>query len=251
MKKTVWLLSVFLLFISGCQAPETKKPEASAVQFAHQFLGELWRGDMEAVAGKINEPYRSERLLKQLAKSRERFSPEAPIKHRLLGYQMLEQDGVESLTLSFQSQVGEMVVLASVNLQPVGDSYLVNGVHVKSLPKTLEEINAFTFSGKSVLHYLFFLMMIAIPAFIVFVLVLCLRTPGLKFKWLWFVFIAFSIGSVTINWTGGGVALFPLSFYLLGASFARLGEAGPWFISVGVPVGAVLFLALRKRLAQG
>jgi hypothetical protein len=63
-------------------------------------------------------------------------------------------------------------------------------------------------------------------------------------RWLWALFALFGVGSFAMNWTTGAVSSSLFSFQLIG-SIQRVGLAGPWFISVSFPLGAIV--ALRKR----
>jgi hypothetical protein len=63
-------------------------------------------------------------------------------------------------------------------------------------------------------------------------------------RWLWAVFALFGVGSFAMNWTTGAVSSNLFYVQLIG-SIQRIGLAGPWFVSVSFPVGAIV--ALRKR----
>ncbi len=82
-------------------------------------------------------------------------------------------------------------------------------------------------------------------------LILRIRTKIGKRKWLWIVFIPFGFGRLSFNWTTGRVLFNPLSvhFQLLGAAAVKHGLYAPWIISISVPLGAIVFLIRRKRLA--
>jgi hypothetical protein len=67
-------------------------------------------------------------------------------------------------------------------------------------------------------------------------------------EWLWMIFILIGIGRFPVNWTTGQWTFSPFYFLLFGAgSFAQPYSA--WLVSVAVPLGAILFLFRRKRLA--
>lgn len=64
--------------------------------------------------------------------------------------------------------------ISSANFQPASDS--------------LQILNRFTLSKKSVVHYLFLSVCILIPLFIITTIVLCVRSR-VRRRWLWIVFI--------------------------------------------------------------
>lgn len=74
-------------------------------------------------------------------------------------------------------------VLAAVTIDTAGENKTLTGINVNPIPKSLGELNAFTLSGKSVTHYILLAITVAVPVFIVWVIVLCARTKIRK-KWL-------------------------------------------------------------------
>jgi hypothetical protein len=123
--------------------------------------------------------------------------------------------------------------ISGANFQPVGDS--------------LQALNRFTFKNKSAAHYLFFFACILIPFFIIATIVVCFRSR-VRRRWLWVIFILLGIMQFQLNWTTGQTALQPISVLLLGASFSRASSYAPIVFSFGIPVGAIIFLALRPWL---
>jgi hypothetical protein len=56
---------------------------------------------------------------------------------------------------------------------------------------------------------------------------------------------------VSLNWANGAIAVQPLSFMLLGASFMQANPYAPYVFALTVPVGALAFLLMRRSLAAG
>ncbi len=138
-------------------------------------------------------------------------------------------------------------LLINVATRKTSRGVTIVGFRVQPLDQSLEDQNRFTLSGKSVLQYTVLGLAIAIPLFSLCVLVLCVRTPLKRRKWLWIVFILLGFGRLAVNWTTGEWLISPLYIQLLGASvFAPL--YGPWTIAVSVPLGAILFLIKRDKL---
>lgn len=123
--------------------------------------------------------------------------------------------------------------ISGANFQPVGDS--------------LQVLNRFTFKNKSAAHHLFFFACVLIPLFIIATIVICFRSR-VRRRWLWIIFIAFGVMQFQLNWTTGQTAFRPISVLLLGASFFRASSYAPIVFSFGIPVGAIIFLAVRRRL---
>ena len=122
--------------------------------------------------------------------------------------------------------------MANVVLQKEGSDTVVTGVNVQPLRDSLENINRFTFEGKGGVHYAVFAVAVIVPLFVLSALVLCVRTPIPKRKWLWILFVLVGFAQLTLNWSDGNVNINPLSVQLFGASFWKAGPFAPWLLSV-------------------
>jgi hypothetical protein len=138
-------------------------------------------------------------------------------------------------------------MLINVALQKKAGVTTIWGFHVVQTPDSLENLNRFTFTGKSFFQYVIFALAILIPIFILYVLVLCIQTKIAKRKWLWIIFILLGIGRVTMDWSTGRWKLDLLNIQLFGAG-AIAPLYSPWLITVSIPVGAIVFLVMRKKL---
>lgn len=155
---------------------------------------------------------------------------------------------VTTYDLTFEHEFSNAWLLTNVVLQRRGNQLTVLGLHVNPMKQSLKESNKFTFAGKSIIHYIVFGLAIAIPLFIVYALVLCFRTPIVKRKWLWLLFVALGFVQLSLNWTDGGYGIQPISFVLLGAGFFSAGPYAPVILNIAFPLGAVVFLFKRRSL---
>jgi hypothetical protein len=144
---------------------------------------------------------------------------------------------------------GSQWIVASARLTGEPDAFQILQFNVEPLPAPMAQIHAFTFAGKSVTHYVFFLASVGALVVSLWALVRCARTKGLRRKWLWVIFVAIGFVSFTINWSTGAVHINPLAFNLLSAAFLRHGWLGPWMLTFCIPVGAIVFL-WRQRASR-
>lgn len=139
-------------------------------------------------------------------------------------------------------------LVASAKLSGEPGSFRIIAFNVEALPAPLAELNAFTFKGKGVFQYVFFFCTLFAFGMSAYAFVRCIRTPGIKRKWLWAVFTLIGVFALSLNWSSGAVSANAFQFNLLSASYARSGWLGPWHITFCIPVGAVIFLwKFRKR----
>jgi hypothetical protein len=179
--------------------------------------------------------------------------PQAPVSVKIVGVQQYRERNLfndrelSRINLSFEYQFPTNWIVISVATQKKDGISTIIGFHVNLLSDSLENLNKFTFSGKTALQYGTITLGILIPIFILCVLVLCIRTKMEKKKWLWVIFILFGVGKFTVNWTNNHLGFSLLYISLLGSG-AFAAPYGPWLISISLPLGAIAFLLRRKRL---
>lgn len=91
----------------------------------------------------------------------------------------------------------------------------------------------------------------AIAKDIVYALIVCVRTPIAKRKWLWMIFIVVGLANLSFNWTNGNYTIAPFYFSILGSGFFSASLYAPTIITLAFPLGAVVFLLRRCSLATG
>jgi hypothetical protein len=153
-----------------------------------------------------------------------------------------------SVTYEVQYESGWQAV--DVVLVQERDSLYAAGIWIHDLPASLKDLNAFTFSGKTPRHYVFFIVNLVYLGFVIFVFVICLRTRGLKRKWLWAFVTLLGVVQVTFNWTTGD-----LKVQLLSVGFMISGFIVPMpyiakILYVYFPLGALLFLVKLARIRR-
>jgi len=153
--------------------------------------------------------------------------------------------------LTYEYDMGDRFVIAEIVLQDTdhgetGHAMQIDGIHVRALTRSLEQINGFTLSGKNPLFLAFLALVVLNPIFVIVTAVACWKTPIPRFKWLWRIFILFGVTGLTLNWTDGSVQFMPIMANFLGAAVSREGY-GPWIFQIGIPLGAILFWIMRPR----
>ncbi|MED5618903.1 hypothetical protein [Ideonella sp. BN130291] len=140
--------------------------------------------------------------------------------------------------------------VVSAQLTGEAGSFRILRLNVEPLPAPMAQLNAFTFQGKGAMHYAFFLFTLSAFALSVYAFVQCLRTKGIRRKWLWAIFTLLGFCAFTLNWSSGAVSINPLSFNLFSAGFGRAGWVGPWGLTFCIPIGAIVFLWKHRHVAN-
>lgn len=123
--------------------------------------------------------------------------------------------------------------------------------HLERLDKSAKELSTFTLTDKTPVHYLILVLAVIIPIFILITLIICIRTPIKKHKWLWIIFILLGIFRIKLNWTTGALTFSPFYAILFGASALKdTIPIEPWIISIALPLGAIIFLLQKNKIKQ-
>lgn len=164
----------------------------------------------------------------------------------------------------FEAEYDEGFVTLDMYIHDQSKCCLLRHITINKHDERPSTRNNLTFGDKKPRHYIFFALLFLMPAFIIFTLVKCYRNKLMAKKKRWMFFIAFGLWGLSLNWTTGaigqeffeisrtsaGSANFTfnfLSFNLLGAGILKDQMFGPWILTIGFPVGAVLYWILHGR----
>lgn len=172
----------------------------------------------------------------------------APSSVKVVGYQAVFTPDSRTTSITMEYEFPDKWLLAEIVTRKSGEAVTVIGFHLTPMEDSLEHVNRFALAGKGRAQYTIFALAVLAPLFSVYALVLCIRTKMGKTKWLWLVLVLLGIGKLVVNWTTGQVFFTPMAFQLPPAG-ANAVFYGPWQVYVSLPVGAIVFVALRKKLA--
>lgn len=248
--KTVLKIATGLLIvlIAACSYQNmadmlTPKKES---QFAKDYLHQLQSRNFDYVK-KYIDPSIKEKVTNDLLGQVANYFPTGKLlSTKLIGSQVNKFNDQWEGNFSFEYHFSGGWAVANVALKEKNHSLSVIGFHVYKTNGSLRKINKFSLVGKSALQYVIFALAIAVPLFVIVTLYFCVRTPMPKRKWLWVLFVLVGFVSITVNWTTGQTAIQLLTIKLFSASAMAASPFSPWFISVSIPVGAILFWFKRK-----
>ena len=253
MRYALALLAAMLL--AGCGSKEAAQASLKRItppqddRLARGIIEDLRTGDLKPIVEKLDRRVFGDEPEENLLRLREYIDPDQPKAVELIAATIRTMGERKLLTLSYQLEFPSSWCLAEVTIRAEGTSRRVVGLRAYRLAAPLERINAFTFQGKGIRHYLMIAAAVAIPAFMVVTLIVCIASR-IRLKWLWVLFLVVGFGKLGFNWTSGEFLFQPfwLHVQLFGAGLSRSGWCGPWILSVSLPVGGIAFLLGRKAL---
>jgi len=248
------IISILCVLLSGCSPNDYVRNMMNRMApdddeaLAHEYLAALRSHDIDTATRLLDQQFNNSGVETNLAVVSEILDKGDIVSLELVGCNVFSTRQKRRTTLTYQYEFTNAWILATLTIDTMDEQKQVFGINVNPIPKSLGELNAFSFAGKGLKHYGMLFGAVAIPAFMLFSLVVCVRTKMKKRKWLWIIFIILGIGSLTLNWTTGQLSINPLNLQLLGAGCYKPGLYAQWTISIAFPLGALLFLLRRKKL---
>lgn len=245
----VLLLTVGLAGCSPHAAWESLVPEDD-VAFAQAFLSDVQTGDFARTRKQWEPSLRDDpHLADGLAQIVALFPAEPPREVRTVGFHVAHHPDVTAVRLTLEYEYSDRWLLAAMSLERAADTPpLVHGLHVEVRPESLAHTNRFDLTDGTMTHYLVLGLATAIALFTLGTLVVALRTPIRRRKWLWVAFILIGFVNVSLNWTTGEIGIEPVSVRIPVSGFERAGPYAPVVILTSVPLGAITFLLRRNKL---
>ena len=244
-----------LIFFVGCGFEGLLKKQLArftpkeADKFARDYIDLLLTNNIEQAKELLDPKVVNSKTQSQLQEIVNLLDKGELISTEVVGVNVFRIRDIIRNTITYQLEFDDAWLLTTVIVDGISKNQKIYSFHVKPIPKSLEEINAFTFSGKSFRHYLILLVAIGMPVFIVYTIVLCVRTK-IKRKWLWIIFMLLGFGRYSFNWTSGQMGFQPLYIQLIPTSVFKGAPYAPWIISISVPIVALLFLLKRRKIRK-
>ena len=159
-------------------------------------------------------------------------------------------DGARSFKFHFDCRFEDGWALAEVKVFRDSQEMMTTGgrIFIRRASASQREINRLTLSGKSPRHFVVLLWFLLVPLFVVGTVIVCLRTPIPRRKWLWILIILFiGVVKITFNWTSGHYSSFYfLTVHFLSVSATTASPHSPWHVSLSFPFGAIWFWVMRR-----
>ena len=254
MKAKLFIFALASLLLTGCldeKAMFQKMVPKDEDALARHFIELIRTGDYDAAQQMLTPSLRGDQASQWLQKLHGLFDHGNPLEIETIGCNvsndLLPSQQTRRTDLSYQIHFKDSWVAGDVVLGQKSDAVYVLGTHFRPITDSLENINRFTLSGKSPIHFAVLALCVLIPSFMLYALVVCIRSP-IRRKWLWIIFIIFGLMKFRFDWTSGRSDVQPVSIVLFGTGAFSSGFCGPWVLDWSLPVGALVFLVRRRKL---
>lgn len=241
-------LGLLLLCAAGSGAAQDASDELVA-----RFVARMRQGDLEAARALFAAealPKIEDKALLLLHHALERLEdPELAFVHRATE----EPDGAgRREARAYQLRDASSSILLILKIRTRDAEPGIDHVEWQPAPLDLRERFPFALGGVPPLLHLVLAAAIAIPLLTLYALLLCWRRRPRAWG-LWMLFILLGVGKLSVLWLpspfhSSYVRVTPFSIQPFGAGFAKVPSYDPWTLSVSLPLGALLFLACRRRV---
>lgn len=241
-------LFVMLCMLAGCDQREMLEKIApkAEVDIVKALFARLAAKDLASVEKQLEPGLQTPATHAALEKMVVIFPSEQPRRINVVGFHASNINGVQTYNITLEYEYAKSWLVNNAVLQRKDGHVVVLGLHATPMKLSMEEAGRISFSGKSPGQYFFLALVVTIPLFILYALFRCVRTPGVRNKWAWILFIVVGFVQFSLNWAEGTFMVTPVALSLLGAGFARSGPYAPWILTVSIPVGAMVFLLMRR-----
>lgn len=242
---------LLVLLLGACSRDEVMRRVAPAPvdSFVRAFLDTLRTGSDSAVLARVTP--RIQHIVgirDSIVAARAEFPPGIPEQIEMVAGQAFvpHADGATRRSLVYEVRTDSQWTIVDVMLLEEFGIYLVDGVRVTRSAASVRETHRFTLEGKSARHLFILLVAIAIPIFCLGVGIVVIRTP-MRRRWLWALVALLGAGKFGFNWNTGETFAYLWSVQLFGVGLYRLAIAGPLYLVLSVPAGALVALERRRR----
>jgi hypothetical protein len=237
--------------LTGCSAKSFMDRVApETVQVAKTQVDYLRHGQFDQIEPSLDASIDRKALKANLAKMAAFVPTQDPVSVKTVGAyaECDSRKGCNTrVTLEYEFPSKWLMVQMIVHRQ--GGKSAITAFSVAPEAESLEAANRFTLRGRTSQEYLILGAAIISFCVMLYSLVLCIRTPMQRRKWLWIILILLGVGKCGVNWTSGQT--FDHIFWVSVLPFGIGAELyGAWILYVSLPLGALLFLIFRGRLRK-
>ena len=246
-KSTAVLL---LLGLTGCKVGWLiNRVAPDAIRNAKSYFEELRQRRVDEIVESFDPRADKDRLRSDLGKVVALVPQQEPVGVETLGATgECKGSGICTKQITLEYKYTDRWILFQVTVSNQSGRYAITDLFVTPESMPLESMRQYTLRGKGWKHYAILLSSLLCLGIALYALVLCVRTPIRKRKWLWIIVTILGIGKLGIEWSSGELwhKIAYISILPVGWGF----DLESPFMYASIPAGAILFLLLRRHLSR-
>jgi len=243
--QAIAILSLVCACSSDTSLQRFTPPEVDAR--SREYIAQFSRGQIDSVTARLLPPLRNPEASTELRKIVDILRNERFDTVRVIGAQTNNVNGVRHVNLTYELHSSSSWFLANVASVDTAATWFVEGVSARTIAQPLEVAAAFSFTGKSVRHYLWFVATVLCAVVSLGSALFIATRRRMPKRWRWVLLSLLGVGAFRLNWTTGVIDVGLLQVQLASAGFVRAGVAAPWILSFAVPLGALIGLSRYRQ----
>jgi hypothetical protein len=250
----IFAILSFLIFITGCNFEidyKSKVPE-KVNKLATNFISNIYKGNFETCFNSLYYELKNDEVKRYLQFIHTNINNFTIDSFNIVGYKKTNIIGEKTRInygVDYEYLLGNKFFFVTFLMKEENNKIEVMAFRSAINDKSMLKINNFSLENKSILHYIFLLLAIVIPMFIIITLIYAIKTK-LKWKWLWIIGICFGFIKFSINWETGQSGIDLIHLQIFSAGFSRTGNIGHWILSFSLPIIAIIFWYKRIKLKR-
>ena len=187
--------------MSGCKAGWYINLIApDAIRQSKGYFDELRQRQVDQLLQSFDPREEKERLRGELGKIVSLVPQQEPLGVETLGATAeCRGTGVCTKLITLEYKYPDRWILFQVEVSNQSGHYAITDLTVQQESEPLESIEQFSFRGKGWLHYFMLLLALLSVGVAIYALVVCIRTPIRKRKWLWAIVTILGVVKVGID----------------------------------------------------
>ena len=247
-----WSAVLALALATGCATPRlfTRAAPAEDVEFARAYLALFPARAYAAIEMGMDPSIKTPEIRQKVMLMASIVPPGEPTSVTVVRSLSISSGNDTTSSLTFQYQYPDRWIAADVDVYRHNHAPVIKHVQFRPLRSSLDQINRFTFAGKSPMHGVALAVALLMFGFVLWTFTLAVRSPAPGMKWAWAAFVLVGIVRFTFNWSTGALTIAPMSVQLFGATFSKASAFDPLFLTTSLPVGAIVYLVQRREWRQ-
>ncbi len=241
-KKYTYLFAGLMLaaMFSGCgeDARIQKAVPKEVDTMSREFISALETKNSDS-ALKLIEPQVRKEATDKIKSMVQLFAEGKPQQVKPVGVRAQKKGDERMIQVSYQLYYPEKAIITTLVILENPKARFIVSARLDPIKQPLEKLYAFKLFGKTFFHYIVLLLWIAVPLFTAYVLWQCVIS-NVKWKWAWAAAIVLAFFPLYLDWTTGRAFIRLLGVLIFGAFFTKQ-KYSSLLLSVGVPVGAIVF----------